>query len=258
MFDVQGVLHRVTADGRRAVVAHDEIPGYMPPMTMEFDLAEPREATTLTSGDRLSFRLSVTDAKSWIDQIRRTGHVELSPPPGPTPATPIPGGRLPDLALIDQSGKSFSLASLRGRVLALTFVFTRCPLPNFCPLMSRNFEHVQRELSASTPGDGWRMLSVTIDPAHDTPAVLAQYAAHFEADHRRWIFATGSIPTIRQLGNVVGLQFSGENDALAHNLRTAVIDAEGRVVRVFEGNGWQPAELAGEIRRLLPGPPPAN
>src|SRR5436190_1332550 len=138
-FQVRGILHKLSADRRRAVIAHDDIAGYMKAMTMEFDLSDPNEAATLHPGDILTFRLSVTDTKSWIDEIKKTGQTEL-PPRTETEATATAAAarQLPDVALIDQRGQHFRLDDLRGRVIAITFMFTRCPLPNFCPLMSRN------------------------------------------------------------------------------------------------------------------------
>ncbi len=247
-------MRKIATDRRRAVIAHEEIPGYMMAMTMEFDLGELGSTTELEAGDRLDFRLCVTDTRSWIDQIRKTGHLDL---PAEIPATPLNsagamGAILPDIRLVDQAGRAFRLPDLHGKTVALTFIFTRCPLPNFCPLLSRHFDAVQRELATSAPlGGKWHLLSVSIDPEHDTPEVMAKYAASYEADPARWIFATGSVGEIRQLGAAVGLEFSGDGAQITHNLRTLVIDPAGRIQRVFQGNGWQPAELVAEMRRTM-------
>lgn len=256
-FQVRGILHRFTPDRRRAVIAHDEIAGYMKAMTMEFDLGDPGEASDLQPGDILTFRLSVTDTKSWIDQIRKTGRTELPASRAATEAAGSPASirTLPDTALIDQRGQRFNLNDLRGRAIAITFMFTRCPLPNFCPLMSRNFEIVQRQLAAAAPAERWRLLSITIDPEHDTPDILAKYAANYAANPQQWLFATGAEADIRQLGSVFGLEFASGGGQINHNLRTVVVDPAGGIQRVFDGNDWQPAELVTEMRRVITNAP---
>jgi protein SCO1 len=251
-FQVHGVLHKISPDHRRAVIAHEDIANYMKAMTMEFEIGDPREATALERGDVLAFRLSVTETKSWIDEIRKTGHAELPAYPNEAEKPPPTiDASLPDVALIDQSGRSFHLSELRGRALAITFFFTRCPLPNFCPLMNRNFEEVERDLTSKGMADRWQLLSVTIDPANDTPEVLASYAANYEMKPQQWVFATGAPDDIRKLGATFGLEFSETNGQINHNLRTVVIDPDGKVRRVFDGNDWQPAELAAEMGRAI-------
>jgi protein SCO1/2 len=251
-FQVRGLLHKLSADHRRAVIAHEDIANYMKAMTMEFEVGDPREAASLERGDAVEFRLSVTETKSWIDEIRKVGHTELPFEPNESSkAAVISGAFLPDIALIDQRSRAFHLSDLRGRALAITFFFTRCPLPNFCPLMNRNFEEVQRVLVASAPIARWQLLSITIDPANDTPEALASYAANYEGKPEQWIFATGALEDIRKLGATVGLEFANENGRLNHNLRTIVIDPNGKVRRVFDGNDWQPTELATEMQRAI-------
>lgn len=252
-FQVRGVLHKISPDRRRAVIAHDEIAGYMKAMTMEFELDNPREASALEPGDILTFRLSVTDTKSWIDQIRKTGRAELPPRGTETGATATPASTrpLPDAALLDQRGQPFHLNDLRGKAVAITFMFTRCPLPNFCPLMSRNFQTVQRDLATAAPAERWRLLCITMDPEHDSSEVLAKYAANYDANPKQWIFATGAEADIRRLGSVCGLEFAGEGGQINHNLRTIVVDPAGKIQRIFEGNDWQPAELISEMRRVM-------
>ena len=247
-FQVRGVLQKLTADRRQAVIAHDDIAGYMKAMTMEFDVADPREVASIERGDVLAFRLSVTETKSWIDQIQKTAHTELpaSPAEMAGPSAPI-AASLPDTTLINERGQPF----LRGRALAITFFFTRCPLPNFCPLTSRNFEMVARDLAATVPGNRWRLLSITIDPANDTPEVLAKYAASYQTNPEQWTFATGAMEDIQNLGSAFGLEFMNTDGQINHNLRTVVVNPEGMVLRMFVGNDWQPSELAAEIRRAI-------
>ena len=244
-YAVRGVLQSADATGGRAVIAHDEIPGYMVAMTMEFTAAQPAELAGLVPGDVLTFDLRVTDRESRIVQVRKVGHTT---PPAPAPTVDAVGALLPDVALVDERGRSFRLAETKGGALAVTFIFTRCPLPDFCPRMNAHFASVQRALAAST--GKWRLLSVTMDPAYDTPARLAEYAARYQPG-QRWSFATGETAEVAKLTTALGLETKGEGAALTHNLRTVVVDATGRVRRIFTGNEWQPEELIAEMRRTM-------
>jgi protein SCO1 len=247
-YEVRGVVQKVDAVRGSAVIAHETIPGYMEAMTMEFTAARATDLEAVQPGDALTFRLTVTDAHSRIDQIRKTGTAPITASSSES-AGPAPGTPLPDLALVDQSGRAFRLADLRGKTVALTFIFTRCPLPDYCPRLTGHFGTVQRELVAAHPDGKWHLLSITIDPAHDTPERLAQYAARHQADPAHWTFATGESAVLSQLASVFGLAVTSEGAALNHNLRTAIIDREGRVQKVFAGNQWTPHELATELRR---------
>ncbi len=246
-YAVRGVLQKADATGGRAVIAHDEIPGYMMAMTMEFTAAQPAELAGLVPGDVLTFELRVTERESRIAQVRKVGHTA---PRATTPAPDVTSAMLPDVALVDEHGRPFRLADTKGGALALTFIFTRCPLPDFCPRMNAHFAAVQRALATST--GKWRLLSVTMDPAYDTPARLAEYAMRYQPE-QRWSFATGEVTEITKLTTALGLETKGEGAALTHNLRTVVVDATGRVRRIFIGNEWQPDELVAEMQRAMEG-----
>jgi protein SCO1/2 len=243
-YEVRGVVQQVDVERGTALIAHEEIPGYMEAMTMSFTAARAAELAKVQPGDMLAFRLTVTDTHSRIDALRKIGTAPVAAPraerTGPEPGTP-----LPDLALVGQDGRAFQLAdALRGKTTALTFLFTRCPLPDYCPRLAGHFAAVQQELAARAPDAPWQLLCVTIDPTYDTPARLATYAAQQGADPARWTFATGEPTALTELAGVFGLAVSGEGAALSHNLRTAVLDAEGRVQKIFPGNAWTPTELA--------------
>lgn len=248
-FEVRGTVRRLTPDKQRVVIAHEEIPGYMMAMTMEFTPARVADLAELAPGDVIAFRLSVSDRASRIDRIRKTGRSAVPAEAVPAPNA-APAREAPDVTLVDQSGKSFRLSELRGKAVALTFIFTRCPLPDYCPLMNRNFLAVQQAL-AQPVSDRWRLLSITMDPAHDTPEILARHAKGMEADPQRWLFAGGEVDEVRRLGAAFGLEFSGVGAGLSHNLRTVVIDPLGRVRKVFDGNRWKDSELVAEMRRAL-------
>ena len=250
-FEASGVLRKVDAKRRKAVIAHDAIAGYMEAMTMEFDVAEGEPLAALVPGDTIAFRLSVTDARSWIDQMRKTGHTEIAALSTTATGSLPPGAPLPDCALVDHRGAAFRLGDFKGRALAFTFIFTRCPLPDFCPRMNRNLAEVQRELSADGAGANWHLLSISFDPEYDTPARLAEYARPYIGDGGHWTFATGETGDIQKLGEAFGLAVARDGKKVDHTLRTVVVDPAGRVQKVFTGNEWKPAELIDEMRRAM-------
>ena len=164
------------------------------------------------------------------------------------------GDAVPDCALVSDEGRSFQLHELRGQVVAITFIFTRCPLANYCPLMSRHFLSAQRELGREAGGakkKRWHLLSLSFDPAYDTPAQLRVYGKAQQADASQWTFATAKPGVIALFGASFGLTAFREEGFLNHNLRTVVIDPAGRVQHVFKGNEWKPEELAWEMRKAM-------
>lgn len=250
-YEVRGVLHEKDAAGRKAVIAHETIAGYMEAMTMEFAVRDPAELAAVAPGDEIGFRLSVTASESWIDRVRPTG--KKSPVTRRAAADVFaPRTAPPDVKLIAADGKAIALADFRGRAVAITFIFTRCPLPDFCPRMSGHFAEAQRLLAA---GDKWHLLSITIDPEYDTPERLAAYAQRYEADPARWTFATGEPAEIARLSEFFGVKIAQPGELPDHNLRTAVIDPAGRVRKVFVGNEWNPGELVEELKRAIAAEP---
>jgi protein SCO1/2 len=255
MFTVKGVVLEVRPLQKQVRIKHQEVPGYMPAMTMPFDVKDTNELAGIEPGDPVSFRLIVTDTDGWIDRIRKVGPKTNSPPTsGPfrlvRDVEPLSvGDALPEYHFTNQLGQVFSTAGFKGRALAIEFLFTRCPYPAFCPLMARNFEEAQNALLAMTNGPArWHLLSLSFDPDHDTPAVLKAYAEGHHYDPGHWTFATGSLIDLTALGEQVGLQFwHDDSGGLSHNLRAVVIDPSGRVRRIFAGNRWTPEELVEEM-----------
>lgn len=157
------------------------------------------------------------------------------------------GEVLPDVTLLDEQGRKTSLGDLRGNALALTFFYSRCPAPTYCPLVSRNFDVTQGLLAKLGAAGRCHLLSISLDPAHDTPEVLAAYARSCQADPLLWTFATGAEKDVRGLGAAVGLEWRSTAGRVDHNLRTVVLDAQGRVRHIFRGDTWTPQELAAEL-----------
>jgi protein SCO1/2 len=258
VFQVKGVVVELDADGQNVKIKHEEIPGYMGAMTMLFEARPTNELSGLVAGDKVSFRMSVTDTDGWIDQIKKLNTAPATntlPTTGPfrvvRDVEPLNVGDLmPDYRFTNQLGQAVSLSQFRGQAMAITFIFTRCPFPTFCPLMSRNFEEVQKKLLAQPNAPtNWHLLTITFDPEYDTPPRLKGYAKQYNADPAHWSFLTGALIDVTAIAEQCGLLFWREGDGwnISHNLRTAVVDANGRVQKILPENKWTSEELAAEI-----------
>lgn len=254
---LKGRVVAVDLAERKITLAHEEIPGFMPAMTMPFAVLE-KDAVLLphvAPGDEVTASLVVPDSRYWIEDlvVVKKGTGDPNAPARPPAREPQPGDVLPDVLLVDQDGEEVHLSDYRGSALALTFVFTRCPLPDFCPLMMENFAAAHAALLADETLRGrTRLLTVSFDPGHDTPAVLRAYGERFQKSRppfTHWVLATGSVDAIRALGSALDLDYVEEEGSFTHNLRTAVVDPEGRLVRFYRGNDWTPAELVADLKR---------
>jgi protein SCO1/2 len=258
VFQVKGVVVELMPAERSVRIRHEEIPGYMDAMTMPFEVKATNELAGLTAGDSVAFRMNVTEKDGWIDQIKKLDQPPVNTPPAATgirivrDVEPLTvGDALPEYHFTNQLGQVVSLSQFRGQALAFTFIFTRCPFPTFCPLMSNNFRTVQDALAAAPGGPtNWHLLTISFDPDYDTPERLKNYAATYHADPAHWSFLTGTLIDITALSEQVGLQFwKDPQGGLNHNLRTVVVDARGRVQRIFTENKWTPEELTAELVR---------
>jgi protein SCO1 len=253
-FYVKGVVRDVNPEGNTVRIQHEEIPDYMDAMTMPFSVKDQQELAGLEPGQSVLFRLVVTEDDSWIDEVTQLPDVAPAPPPREMTrrvrdVEPLEEGELlPNYPLTNQLGQAFGLADFKGEVLAFTFIYTRCPLPNFCPRMTSHFIEAQRLLRTDPTAPGrWRLLTVSFDPEHDTPAVLKAYAAQHGSDPKRWLFATGAREELDALTEQFGLSYGRLGETFDHNLRTVVVDAEGRIRRILIGNEWQPEDLVAEM-----------
>jgi protein SCO1/2 len=259
-FQATGLVKRVDAAARRVVISHDPIPGFMEAMTMTFEVKEQGDLSGVEAGQRIRFRLWVGEESGWVDQIRpeaehlrpgqsgEAGAVLEAVPPGLSWVKPLRVGEMvPATWLTNQDGRGVRLSDFRGKAVAMTFLFTRCPYPEFCPRMTRNLARAGRDLRA-TPGiTNWHLISVSFDPAHDTPSVLHAYARAQTIDSSQWSLVTGDPKQVDLFCQGFGLYFTRDAETLVHNLVTVVIDPRGRVRRYFQGNQWKPEELVDEV-----------
>src|SRR5438552_15018434 len=256
VFQVKGVVIAVKPREKSIEIKHEEIPGYMPAMTMPFDVRDTNELAGLQPGDAVSFRLIDAGTEGWIDQIRKLAIPATNSIPTAAPfrrvreVEPLSvGDPLPDYHLTNQLGQPLSTAQFKGQALAITFLFTRCPFPNFCPLMANHFAAAQQKLLAMPNAPtNWQLLTVSFDPEFDKPAILKAYAARYKYDPAHWSFATGDLIDITALAEQVGLTFwHDETGSISHKLRAVVVDAGGRLQKVFVGNQWTSDELVEEM-----------
>jgi protein SCO1/2 len=226
----------------------------MPAMSMAYHVRQPALLDGLVPGDLVTAQLVVDGDDAYLKEIRRTGHAALPEGAKPVKAMDVmaPGDVVPDDGLQDQDGRPRKLSDWRGQALAVTFVYTRCPLPDFCPLMDRHFAALQQAIAADPELRGRaRLASISFDPAHDTPAVIAAHARARGADGRTWSYLTGAPGAIEDLTSRFGVSTIEENDTaatLTHNLRTAVIDPRGRLIKVYSGNDWTVDALLADLR----------
>lgn len=243
-------------DGRREItVKHEDIPNFMPAMTMAYAVVPPASLDGLAPGDLFTATLVTRGADLYLTDLKKTGQAAL-----PADARPVkildvmqPGDEVPDDPLQDQTGAARKLSDWRGRALAVTFVYTRCPVPDFCPLMDRRFGELQRAVAGDARlRDRVHLVSVTFDPAHDTPAVIQAHARSRGADPETWSYLTGPAAAIDHFTSRFGVSPIVEADApqtITHNLRTAIVDRRGRLVTIYSGNEWTVDALLADLRR---------
>jgi protein SCO1 len=224
----------------------------MPGMTMPFTVKPSSLLSGVRAGDLVTATLVVEEVDAYLSAVDKTGTAPLpaEPPPPDEPLALQPGQPVEDAALVDQDGRPFFFSGLKGHRVALTFIYTRCPLPDFCPLMDRQFQSLQKTIAATPALSDVRLVTVTLDPAYDTPAVLKPYATKLQADTARWSFLTGDVKAVNAFGTQFGLYIEHDPDTpieIIHNLRTAVVDANGRLVKIHTGNSWTTTELLGDI-----------
>jgi protein SCO1/2 len=253
-YEVRGQVLAVDRERHEITIAHEDIRGLMPGMTMPFKVKDAKLLDGSAAGDLVKATLVVEDSTAHLTSIVRTGHTDVvTPPPAPYVDVLEPGAAVPDVNLVDETGTARTLRDWKGRIVAVTFTYTRCPLPDFCPKMDRQFESVQRDLLAD-PGlrDRVALLSVSFDPAYDTPPVLAAHASRSHADPRIWHFVTGKQEEIAAFAARFGtsvIRDAGNAADITHNLRTAVIASDGTLVTIFKGNEWTPGDLLAALRQ---------
>lgn len=247
------VLSIDTSD-QSAVIDGDDVPGFMDAMAMAYKIKPPSVLSQLVPGDSISAEVVVQprgDAgrtSYWLENVKVTAHSKTSAPAPTTQRIPAPGDVVPDFSLTNQDGKRFSLKQYGGKVLLVTFIYTRCRFPDFCPRMSSNFAEIYKQLSTTPSLADVRLLSISFDPEYDTAKVLRDYAysvahTHDVALFRRWQFAAPVRAELPKMADFFGLTYKPENGLITHTLSTAVIGPDGKIVSWYHGSDWQVSDL---------------
>ena len=239
----RGLVLRVDHDTRMVTVSHEPVPGFMDAMVMPFELRDPSELTDLEAGDRIAFRIASRQGQTHIDRLRL---LSAAPPggavaDGSTAAVRV-GEPVPDFSLTSHHGGPLTLSSLRGKVAAIAFIYTRCPLPDYCPRMMSNFLAVKQRFAARLNREVV-LLTVTFDPQYDTAETLRQYARRYSAEDEGWHFLTGTTTDVARVCELFGVEFWPEEGLITHTLRTAVVDRDGRLAATLEGRDYSGRQL---------------
>lgn len=265
-YSMRGVVVSTDTAKSQAVVDTDAIPGYMDPMTMPYTVSDKGQdagiLAKLRPGDTITATLTVSANFDVLSGITVVGHPAKINFPKPAPHKPLVAGEsVPNFSFLDQSNQTVNLAQYHGKVLLMTFIYTRCPLANYCPRMSRNFADINNAL-AKDPAlyAKTHLLSVSFDPAHDTPAVLRSYGGAYtgkftESTFDHWTFAAPSEAELKQVLNFFLIDVvPGPHESLTHSLSTVVIAPDGKIYRWYPGNDWTPQQLLADVHALLKSP----
>ncbi|MGB2629591.1 MAG: SCO family protein [Candidatus Acidiferrum sp.] len=255
-YPIQAEVISSNPERQMITVKHGDIPGLMPAMTMSYMVADIKQIQGLGPGDRISADLVVSDSKGRLENIVLVSKGEGKPSPGTSQRLPEKGETVPDFAFLNQNGKPIHIKDYLGKTLLVTFIYTRCPLPDYCPRMNENFRQIQailREQSGSLEKASF--LSISFDPEHDTPAVLKHYASIYNhatptGQLADWQFAVPSAKDLPEVAYFFGLVYQPGNAQIVHSLSTTLIGPTGKIENFYPDNDWIPADVAQAITRL--------
>ena len=253
-YDLKGKVLVVEPDKHLVTVSHEDIKGYMPAMTMPFTVPSDSDLKILAPDDLITATLVVDGSQAWLEDLIITRQSN-NPSPVPGVVMAKEGDEVPNFTLRNQDNREIRIQNYRGKTLLLTFIYTRCPVPEYCTLMSDNFAQIERALGQDAELYGkTHLLSVSIDPAYDTPEVLRSYgAAHTERYEKEtfahWEFAGGTTQQVKDIAQYFGLTYFPDKDQIIHGLRTVIVKPDGRVGKIYTGNDWKPEDVVQELRK---------
>ncbi len=260
-YPVTGIVLQVDPPKRSFVASCAAIPGYMEAMPMPYSVLDSRQLADLKPGAYVDFTLVVEKKRSYAEGIRVHRYEASEREPlvarrlklleAPR-ATVKAGETVPDFTLTDQTGRSVTLSQWAGKVVAVTFIYTNCPLPDYCFRLSNNLSQINQRF-AGRMGRDLMLLSISFDPVRDQPKVLAKYASTFKADPETWRFLTGPLDKVKAVTRQFGLNYWSEEGYLTHTMHTLVIDRQGRLAADFEGNQFTARQLGDYVEVLMAG-----
>jgi protein SCO1/2 len=254
-YPVRGVVVGTDPTNGEVILKHQTIPGLMPAMTMPYRLEDPSALSELHPGDLITATLLADHDAAGPTNLRLKSIVVIAQarPDYKPPVSyhvPAKGDEVPDFKLLNQSNRTVDLKQFRGKVVLMTFIYTRCPLADFCPRMSRNFAEIDKTLQADPAlYKNTHLLSVSFDPTYDTPKVLRSYGAAYTGNFTKetfqhWEFAAPSVAELPAMQQYFDIGVTpGENGTLQHSLSTVVIGKDGKIVAFYPTNDWAPSEV---------------
>ncbi len=253
-YDLKGKVVAVEPDKHLVTVSHGDVKDLMPGMTMPFTVPNEADLQILAPDDEITATLVIDGPHSWLEDLIIT---KQSANPAAMPAAVVAkeGDEVPNFTLRNQDDREIRIEKYRGKTLLLTFIYTRCPVPEYCTLMSDNFAQIDRELGQDPKVyENTHLLSISIDPDYDTPKVLRSYgAAHTERYQNEtfahWEFATGTKEQVKEIAQYFGLTYFTEKDQIIHALRTVIVGPDGKIAKIYSGNEWKPEEVVDEIKK---------
>ncbi|MGA2371198.1 MAG: SCO family protein [Candidatus Korobacteraceae bacterium] len=252
-YELQGRVVAVDAANHELTIAHGDIPGFMEAMTMPYLVSSGNDWVfrAIGPGDQIHATLVVSD-RAELQDISFSKGSDTAGDGTSQLRIPQPGDEVPDFTLINQSGEAIHLKQFHGELLLLTFIYTRCPFPDYCPRMSSNFAQVLRQLQKNPKAFAEsQLLSISIDPEHDKPAALRSYGEGYvgrvDPSFQHWQFASGSPEQVRKAANFFGLAYNTKDGQIVHGLSTVLVGKDGKVLKVYSGNAWKPDDVAADI-----------
>lgn len=261
-YTLQGQILSIEAPRKQLTIKHEDIKGLMPAMTMPYDVKDEKLLNGLAPGDLINATLIVESNDAYLKTIRKVGTAPLEKPPADAAAPSARSGfellktgeEVPNTTFVDQDGRKRPFASFRGSTVVITFIYTKCPLPTFCPLMDRHFATMQKPLKSDPALKNVHLVTISFDPKTDTPPVLKRHARELNADFSRWTFLTGDRDDIDQFAARFGVSVArAMNDPrdITHNLRTAIVGSDGRLVKVYTGYDWTPDQVLADLKTVV-------
>jgi protein SCO1/2 len=255
-YDLKGKVVAVDQEKHLVTVSHEDIKDYMPAMTMAYTVPSESDLQIIAPDDEITATLVIDGKQSWLEDLIITRQSATAPAmPGAQMAKP--GDEVPNFTLLNQDNRPIHIKDYRGKTLLLTFIYTRCPVPDYCTLMSDNFQQIDRALGQNPELYGkTHLLSISIDPEFDTPKVLRSYgAAHTERYQNEtfahWEFVGGTKEQVKEIAQFFGLTYFPEKDQIIHALRTVIVNPDGKVAKIYGGNDWKPEEIVEELKKNL-------
>jgi protein SCO1/2 len=253
-YDLKGKVVAVEKDKYLVTISHEDIKGFMPAMTMPFTVPSEADLEILAPDDEVTATLVIDGSHSWLEQLIIVKQSAI-PSTMPSVVQAKEGDEVPNYTLRNQDNREIHIQNYRGKALLLTFIYTRCPIPDYCTLMSNNFAQVDRALGQEPElYEKTHLLSISIDPDYDTPQVLRSYgSAHTQRYQNEtfahWEFASGKNDETKKMAEFFGLRYYPQNDEIIHGLRTVIVNPEGKIAKIYTDNKWTPEDVVTELRK---------